>query len=60
MARKHLTADRQEQFDRILAFLYEVVLDDSLWSSAAVLIDEAVGIRNNQLVVAEGLKEYAT
>ncbi len=47
-------ADRQEQFDRIVASLYEAMLDDSLWPSAAALIDEAVGMRGNHLVVAEG------
>ena len=35
---------RQDQFDRIVAALHDAALDDTLWPSAAGLIDEAVGM----------------
>ena len=50
--------ERDQQFKRILAHLYEAMLDDSLWPTTAALIDEAVGIKGNHLVVAEGLDFY--
>ncbi len=46
--------DKQEQFNRIVASLYETMLDDSLWPPTAALIDQAVGMRGSHLVVAKG------
>ena len=41
-------------FDRIVASLHEVSLDYSRWSSAAGLIDEALGIHGSSMIFADG------
>ena len=44
----------QRAFERILASLYDAMLDDTRWPSASALIDEACGITGNDLMVGEG------
>ena len=44
----------QDAFDRILASLYEAMLDDTQWQTTSALIDEACGMQGNALVVTEG------
>ena len=41
-------------FERILASLYEAMLDDTRWPATSVLIDEACGTVGNALLVGEG------
>ena len=45
---------RQDQFDRIVAALHAAALDDTVWPRASGLIDEAVGMPGNHLVVLSG------
>ena len=47
----------QDAFDRILASLYEAMLDDDLWQATSALIDEACGLQGNVLAVGKGPKE---
>ncbi len=44
----------QDAFDRILASLYEAMLDDAYWPTTSALIDEACGMQGNGLVVGAG------
>ena len=44
----------QDAFERILASLYDAMLDDTEWPATSALIDEACGIVGNALVVGEG------
>ena len=44
----------QDAFERILASLYDAMLDDTHWPATSALIDEACGIKGNALVVVEG------
>ena len=44
----------QDAFDRILASLYDAMLDDTHWPATSALIDEACGIAGNALLVGEG------
>ena len=44
----------QDAFDRILASLYDVMLDDAQWPATSALIDEACGIAGNALLVGAG------
>ena len=41
-------------FERVLASLYDAMLDDTHWPATAALIDEACGIAGNALMVGEG------
>ncbi len=41
-------------FERILASLYDAMLDDTHWPATSALIDEACGIAGNALMVGEG------
>ena len=43
----------QEAFERILASMHEAALDDSRWSSASALIDDALGVHGNCLAFAD-------
>ena len=43
----------QEAFDRILASMHEAALDDTRWSSASALIDDALGVHGNCLAFAD-------
>ena len=44
----------QDAFDRILASLYEAMLDDTLWPATSALIDEACGMQGSALLVGAG------
>ena len=44
----------QAAFERILASLYDAMLDDRHWPATSALIDEACGITGNALMVGEG------
>ena len=44
----------QDAFERILASLYEAMLDDRHWPATSALIDEACGLTGNTLMVGEG------
>ena len=47
----------QDAFDRILAALYDAMLDDGLWPATSALIDEACGIHGNTLLFGRGIKD---
>ena len=47
----------QDGFERILAALYDAMLDDTRWPAASALIDEACGLTSNHLMVGEGPKD---
>ena len=47
----------RDAFARILASLYDAMLDDTLWPSTSGLIDEACGTMGNTLLVGEGPKD---
>ena len=47
----------QDAFDRILAALYDAMLDDGLWPATSALIDEACGIHGNTLLFGRGVKD---
>ena len=47
----------QDAFERILASLYDAMLDATLWPATAALIDEACGLQGNALAVGEGPKD---
>ena len=47
----------QEAFERILASLYDAMLDDTHWPATSALIDEACGLTGNALLVGEGPKD---
>ena len=44
-------------FERILASLYDAMLDDTHWPATSALIDEACGLTSNTLLVGEGPKD---
>ena len=44
----------QPAFERILASLYDAMLDDTHWPATSALIDEACGVVGNDLMVGEG------
>ena len=46
-----------DAFERILASLYDAMLDDTHWPTTSALIDEACGLQGNALVVAEGVPD---
>ena len=43
-----------DAFERILASLYDAMLDETRWPATSALIDEACGLTGNGLMVAEG------
>ncbi len=45
-----------DAFERIMASLYDAMLDETRWPATSALIDEACGITGNGLMVAEGPK----
>ena len=47
----------QDGFARILASVYDAMLDDAQWPATSALIDEACGMTGNALLVAEGPKD---
>ena len=44
----------QDAFERIIASLYDAMLDDTYWPDTSALIDEACGLTGNALLVGEG------
>ena len=44
---------KQEAFERILASMHEAALDNTRWSSASALIDDALGVHGNCLAFAD-------
>ena len=49
--------NNQDAFARILASVYDAMLDDAQWPATSALIDEACGMTGNALLVAEGPKD---
>lgn len=49
---KTILMSQQDDFERILASLYEAMLDDIHWDATSALIDEACGAEGNALVFA--------
>ena len=47
----------QDTFDRLLASLYDAMLDDTLWPATSALIDESCGIQGSALGVGTGPKD---
>ena len=47
----------QDAFERIMASLYDAMLNDQRWPTVSALIDEACGLTGNSLMVAEGPKD---
>ena len=47
----------QDAVERILASVYDAMLDDTRWPVASALIDEACGLTANGLMVREGPKD---
>ena len=47
----------QDAFARILASVYDAMLDDAQWPATSALIDEACGLTGNALLVGEGPKD---
>ena len=48
--------NNQDAFERIMASLYDAMIDETRWPATSALIDEACGITGNGLMVAEGPK----
>ena len=46
-----------DAFERILASLYDAMLDDTRWPATSALINEACGLTSNALVIGEGPKD---
>ena len=46
--------NERDAFERILASLYDAMLDDTHWPATSALIDEACGLTGNALLVGEG------
>ena len=49
----------QDAFDRVLAALYDAMLDDGRWPAASALIDEACGLWGHVLSVGSGPQDEA-
>ena len=47
----------RDVFERIMASLYDAMLDDARWPAASALIDEACGLAGNALLIGEGPKD---
>ena len=47
----------QPAFERVLASLYDAMLDDTRWPATSALIDEACGLTGNGLIVTDGPKD---
>ena len=48
-----------DPFERLLAALHDAALDDALWPAASELIDEAIGVKGNALMVPAGPEDDA-
>ena len=46
--------NNQDAFARIMASLYDAMLNDAQWPATSALIDEACGLTGNDLIVSEG------
>ena len=46
--------NHQDAFERILASLYDAMLDDTRWPATSAPIDETCGLTGNGILVAEG------
>ena len=44
---------QQDTFDRVVASLYEAMLDDTCWRETSALIDKACGTKGNHLVILD-------
>ena len=44
---------QQDTFDRVVASLYEAMLDDTCWRESSALIDKACGTKGNHLVILD-------
>ena len=44
----------QDAFERIVASVYDAMLDDSRWPATSALIDQTCGLTGNDLIVREG------
>ena len=49
--------NNHDAFARIVASVYDAMLDDARWPATSALIDEACGMTSNGLLVAEGPKD---
>ena len=47
----------QDTFDRLIASLYDAMLDDTLWPATSALIDEVCGMQGSALGVGTGPKD---
>ena len=47
----------RDAFERIVASLYDAMLDETHWPATSALIDEACGLTGNGLLVGEGPKD---
>ena len=47
----------RDVFERIMASLYDAMLDDTHWPATSALIDEACGLTGNAVMVGEGPKD---
>ena len=47
----------RDAFERIVASLYDAMLDETHWPATSALIDEACGLTGNALMVGDGPKE---
>ena len=52
-----IVMNNQDAIERILASLYDAMLDDTRWPATSALIDEACGLTGNGLMVGEGPKD---
>ena len=52
-----IVMNNPDAFARILASLYDAMLDETRWPATSALIDEACGLTGNGLMVAEGPKD---
>ena len=52
-----IVMNHRDAFERILASLYDAMLDDTRWPAATALIDETCGLTGNGILVAEGPKD---
>lgn len=44
----------RDAFERVVASLYDAMLDDTLWPATSALIDESCGLTGNTLLICEG------
>ena len=51
--------NRQPLFEHLLASLHDAALDDTRWPAASALIDQAIGVKGNALLVPAGPEDDA-